>query len=114
MGADIPPRNLIDQFERELNLARSPRSAANEAKAGAANGIRRQTKIDDIEEIEKFRPKFDDAQFIFPAAAKRSVLDQRKIHLMKCRTSKSVTAKRAKPSLIGPAPAGNANRNREK
>src|SRR2546421_6589639 len=102
--------NLIDNFQRKLNLPRSACRAAYQSEAGAAHSVRGQSEIDDVEQIEKFGSKFQNAQLIFSAPPERSVFNQRKIKLMKRRPAERVAAQRSKATLIRSGTAGDLDR----
>src|SRR5262249_16566554 len=69
------------------------------------NRVRWQSEIYHVEQIKEFRAELKNAEFIFPSPAKRSVLDQRKVELMKRRPTKCIAAQRTKPPLIRPSPS---------
>jgi hypothetical protein len=60
---------LINQFQRKLNLSRSPRRFVDNPEPAPTHHIVWQSEIYDIENIEKLRSELQDAQFILAAAA---------------------------------------------
>src|ERR1039457_204885 len=47
----------VDQFERKLNLSRSPGRLADFAESGAGKNIGRQPHVHNVEEIEELSPE---------------------------------------------------------
>jgi len=101
----------VNQFERELNLARRPCRLADNSKAAAAHNVGRQSKIHNIKDVEELRAKFKDPQLALTATPKRRVFDQGHIKVAEARSSKRVAAQRAKAAAIGACPASHIDRN---
>ena len=48
---------LVEQLERKLDLSRSSSRVIDHAEARACHDVRGQSKVDDIENVEKLRAK---------------------------------------------------------
>ena len=73
---------------------------ADDAKAATPHGVGRQAKIDDVEDIEEFRGKLQDAEFAAAAVAKWRVLDDRNVELMEAGSAKGVAAQGAEAARV--------------
>jgi len=93
------------EAQGELDLAGEPGGFAEDTEAGAEQGVRRQSEIHNIENVEELRAKLQDSPF-GAAAADRSVLDQSDIVLLEFGAAKSIAPERAKVALIGAGPPG--------
>ena len=65
---------------------------ADHPEAAAHHDIGRQPEIDDIENVEKFGAKLEDAEFTISPVPDGSVLDQGNVVLMKTGSAKGVAA----------------------
>jgi len=107
------PRS-IDQFQRELDLPRWSGGMADNPEAAAANDIRRQPKIDDIENVEKFGAKLEDAEFTISPVSNGRIFDQRNVVLVKTGPAKCVAAQRTEAAEIGAGASRHVDRYEEK
>ena|SRR6266481_4042498 len=107
-------RNSINQFQRELDLTRRPGCSTDESEAAAADRIGGQSKIDNVEDVEKLGAKLNYTQFPAASVSKRSVLDQRHVELMKAWSAKSIAPQRSKPAMIRARASRDVDRNIKK
>src|SRR5882762_5704747 len=107
-------RPLVNQLQRELNLARSPRRTADFAETGSHQRVRWQTHIDDVEDVEKLGAKLQIHQFnTARAPAKRRALDQGKIKVIVSRPTKRVAPQLAEHPVVRTGSPRHIDRNRE-
>src|SRR5579863_273391 len=102
---------LVDHLQRELDLPRGSRGLTDNPEAAAAQDIRRQPKIDDIEDVEEFRAKLEGTELPIPTMPERGVFDQRDIEIVVSRSAEGVATQRAKAPLIRARSARDINRN---
>jgi len=79
---------------------------ADDAEAGATHGVGRQAKVNDVEDIEEFRAKLQDAEFAAAAVAKGCVLDERNVELMEAGPTKRVAAQGAEAAGVRAGDSG--------
>src|SRR5215471_12826182 len=101
---------LIDEFQRELNLPRGPRGLADDSEPAAVHDVGRQSKINDVEDVEELRAKFQRSHLSVSAVPDRRVLDDGDIEIVICRSAKRVTPQRSESTLIRPGPSRNIDR----
>src|SRR5215472_1276064 len=99
-------RKLVDHLQRKLNLPRRPRRFADDSKAAAADDIRRQSEIHDVEQIEELRAEFESAQFGVATVPEWSVFDQGEVEVVIAGTAENIAAQRAETAAVGTSPAG--------
>src|SRR5205823_13309849 len=68
-------QSLVNQFERELHLARRARRPANETEARASHNVSRKSKVDKIENVEKLSAELQCQLISSSSTPKGSVLD---------------------------------------
>ena len=90
----------VDQFQRELNLARIARRLADDAEAAAADDVRRYAKIHGVEHVEEFSAKFHRPEFCVSAMAEWSIFHHREIDIVKTRSAEGIAPQRAQPPVI--------------
>src|SRR5579863_5523718 len=104
----------VDQLQRKLNLPRISRRLADLPESRSSQHVCRRAHGHDIEEVEEFRTELQ----VHPlrsafSSAKRRVLDQRKVEVVKRRSAKRVPPQRPKHALVRPSAPGHVYRNRE-
>jgi len=104
----------IDEFERELNLTRCASGPADFAEARAAENIRGQAHIHDVEEIEELRSELE-IHLLSSAVtmAEWRALDESEIVIVVSRSAESVAPQRAEQALVGTGASRYVNRNGE-
>jgi hypothetical protein len=68
-----------------LDLAGGAGGFVDDAETAAADDVVGQAKVDDVEEVEEFGAKLEDAELVFAAMAEGSVFDQAKVEIVKGR-----------------------------
>jgi len=104
--------SLKGEVQGELDLAGRPGGFVDDTEARAEQGVRRQSEIHNIENVEELRAKLQDRPF-GAAVADGSVLDQSEIVLLEAGAAKSIAPERAKVALIGAGPTGKIDGNRK-
>ena len=92
---------LVNQLEAELNLAGGASRAADEAKPRAANDIRGQTEIDQVEDIEKLGAELECQRLAAPASELR-ILNQRHVEVVEGGAAEGVAAQDSEAALVRP------------
>ena len=83
---------LIHNLERELYLAGGACRFADDAEAAPADGVGGQPKVYDVEDVEKFSAKLQNAELPAPTMAEGCVFDDGDIELMESGAAKRVPA----------------------
>ena len=86
----------------------------DDAESRSPHGVRRQSEIDNVENVEEFRAKFQNAQLAFAAMAERCVFDQRHIEIAKAGAAKCVAAQGSESPRVRTRASSNVDGYREK
>src|SRR6266496_4007858 len=96
---------LVNHLQRELNLSRRSRGLADDSEPAAPHNVRRQSKIDNIEDVEELRSEFQRSQLCVSAMSERRVFNQRNVEVMESRPAKRIPPQSTEASLVGPGTA---------
>ena len=99
-----PRFNSIEQLEGDLDLARGRSGLADDAEARANQDVGRQSKVNEVKNIEKLGAELERDGFKPTAVGKLCILGQRHVEVVKTGPPKGIAAKGPEPSLVGACP----------
>ena len=107
------PCALVDQLEGELHLTGRAGGAVDEAEAGAPHDIGRQSKVDQVEDIEDLSAELEGKRFPASPAAEGRVFGQRDVKIMEPRAAKGIAPELSGPSLVWTCSPGHVDGDEE-